>query len=247
MAHSSSFEATDFLLASIQSDLQTAGFVHCPQAKLREAWPELARAKAWDDFVGSFERLPHDNYMADGGRYRRRRYAVFRVRQAGIERAEHQPHFQSTLYNRLNGGIERWFDPIEPEIAEGELLQAWMRFARAAFAPLRAEVAQWHVEVHQFRIEASATGVAKPTPEGVHRDGVDYVLVALIARERIQAGTTTLHLPDGQQVAEFTLTHAGDCVLLDDQRLLHGVTPIVATDQELSGYRDVLVITLRAC
>ena len=43
----------------------------------------------------------------------------------------------------------------------------------------------WHVEVHQFRIEARSGQEGRPTPEGMHRDGVDYVLVLLVNRTNI--------------------------------------------------------------
>ena len=52
--------------------------------------------------------------MADGGRYRKRRFAVFAADgRRGIARKPHQPHYQSRDYNSLNGGIERWFAPIQ--------------------------------------------------------------------------------------------------------------------------------------
>jgi hypothetical protein len=56
--------------------------------------------------------------MADGGRYRRRRYAAFQVSDERIGRLPNQPHFQTLTHNPLNGGVARWFEPIEPRIAQ---------------------------------------------------------------------------------------------------------------------------------
>ena len=55
--------------------------------------------------------------MADGGRYRKRRHAVFAVTASGIARQPAQPHYQSRDYNTLNGGIERWFEPVTEQAA----------------------------------------------------------------------------------------------------------------------------------
>ncbi len=66
----------------------------------------------WDGFAASWDDLGLDTYMADGGRYRRRRHAVFAASAAGIARLEHRPHYQSRDYNALNGGVARWFDPV---------------------------------------------------------------------------------------------------------------------------------------
>jgi hypothetical protein len=36
-----------------------------------------------------------------------------------------------------------------------------------------------------------------------------------------------------------------DAALVDDARVLHGVTPVEPLDPATSGYRDVLVVTFR--
>ena len=103
----------------------------------------------------------------------------------------------------------------------------------------------WHVEVHQFRIEARRGEAGRPTPEGSHRDGVDYVLVLLVNRTNIASGMTSVHDLAGTQLGEFTLTQPLDAALVDDARVLHGVTPVEPLDPATPGYRDVLVVTFR--
>ena len=104
---------------------------------------------------------------------------------------------------------------------------------------------RWHVEVHQFRIEARPDVKGLPTPEGLHRDGVDYVLVLLVNRQNIGSGTTTIHGLDRRLLGSFTLTEPCDAALVDDARVFHGVTPVEPVDLDLPAYRDVLVVTFR--
>jgi hypothetical protein len=104
----------------------------------------------------------------------------------------------------------------------------------------------WHVEVHQFRIEASIDTAGEPTPEGSHRDGVDFVLVLLIDRHNIASGTTTIHRPDGKPLGDFTLTHPFDAALIHDPRVFHGVTAVTPLDPLEPAHRDVLVVTFKA-
>lgn len=99
------------------------------------------------------------------------------------------------------------------------------------------------MEVHQFRIEAQRDEKAQPTPEGVHRDGVDYVLVLLVNRQNISSGTTTVYRFNGDELGSFTLAAPLDAALLDDSRVAHGVTPIEPVDLGRPAYRDVLVVT----
>ena len=97
--------------------------------------------------------------------------------------------------------------------------------------------------MRQFRIEAPLGGEGLPTPEGMHRDGVDFVLVLLVNRANIASGTTSIHAPDGRELGRFTLTFPLDAALVDDARVAHGVTPVKAIDAASPAYRDVLVVT----
>jgi hypothetical protein len=200
----------------------------------------------WDAFAQSWDDMPIDTYMADGGRYRRRRYAVFAAAAgAAITRQPHQPHYQSRDYNTLHGGIERWFEPMRDDIAGGASLTTILHFCRALFERLAPTIRAWHIELHQFRIEARPGETGKPTPEGLHRDGVDYVLVLLIRRRNIKSGTTTIHALDRHLLGSFTLTNPLDTALVHDARVFHGVTPVEPFDPALPAYRDVLVVTFR--
>jgi hypothetical protein len=149
------------------------------------------------------------------------------------------------VYNQLQGGIERWFEPVLPSIVGSASLQALIRFAADAFVTRVPEVPLWRVEVHQFRIEALPDQPGQPTPEGVHRDGVDYVMVTLIDRHNILSGTTSVHSLDADhtEIAHFTLTRPLDSVLIDDHRLAHGVTAVAPQDELQPAWRDVLVVT----
>src|SRR5207244_3016881 len=95
------------------------------------------------------------------------------------------------------------------------------------------------------RIEARAGAPGQPTPEGAHRDGVDYVLVLLVARTNIASGTTTILDLEQRPLGSFTLTHPFDAALVDDARVFHGVTAVEPLDPSLPAHRDVLVVTLK--
>ncbi|MBK1661266.1 2OG-Fe dioxygenase family protein [Paracraurococcus ruber] len=195
-------------------------------------------------FAASWERLEVDRFMADGGRYRRRRHANFTARAGspGHLRGPHRPHYQALVHNSLNGGVERWFGAMEDAVAEGAPLQALLGLGRAV-ADARQPGQDWYVEVHQFRIEAAAGAPGFPTPEGVHHDGVDVVLIGMIARTNLEGGETLVTDDEGQALARFTLLDRLDTAIMDDSRVMHGVTPVAPADPALPSCRDVLVIT----
>ncbi len=232
------------ILEAYSDRLRHEGFLHLQG---RQTFARLAPAlAAWPAFAASWNDLGPDSYMADGGRYRRRRHAVFDLLEGKVERKAHQPHFQSRDYNILNGGVQRWFDPVSDAVASSPISQAIFALCGTVFGLLSPAGTAWHCEFHQFRIETTPQQLGRPTPEGLHRDGVDWVFVMLVDRVNVVEGVTEIGTPDGTPLGSFTLTAPGDAVLLDDHRILHGVTPIHAIDPALPAYRDALVVTLTA-
>jgi len=221
-------------------------FVARPQVK---GWLESFNVNALEDWIAfeaSWNDMPLDQYMADGGRYRRRRYATLSAADGVIRLEPHQPHYQSRDYNALNGGVARDYEPILPDVIHGATMQSVLHFCLQLFGCMEPGRA-WHIECHQFRIEAGNEGQGKPTPEGVHRDGVDFVLVMMVKRQNISSGTTTMHDMTKQQMLDsFTLTAPLDCAIVNDRRCMHGVTPVEQIDPSKPAYRDVLVITFTA-
>lgn len=204
-----------------------------------------ALAPFWDD-------LPLDRYLKDLGRYRSRRHgcAVVHVDEPAphLREVPHRPHWQSTIYNALHGGLERWFDPIDPRMAGAPAWRDLLLQLGRCFAGVRAPAdGRWYVEAHPFRIDTSE-GVGRPTPEGAHRDGVDFVAVILVDRHAITGGETRVFEATGPHGVRFALTTPWSALLLDDTRVIHESTPIqpIHPNDSARGHRDTLVLTFRA-
>jgi hypothetical protein len=102
--------------------------------------------------------------------------------------------------------------------------------------------ARWFIEAHQFRIDTQQ-GIGRPTPEGAHRDGVDFVAVILVDRRAVRGGETRVFEAHGSAGVRFTMIEPWTALLLDDARVIHETTPILP--DALPGVRDTLVLTYR--
>ena len=222
------------------ADLQRQGFAVLGAAQVaRLAGVAAADLAQWSS---TWEALSVDNYLRDGGRYRKRRHSCFVVHPERVAPVPHRPHWQPVEYNALHGGMQRHFDPMDPRLVAQpgwELLLQWL----AAVASGLKGQQPWFVEAHQFRID-TADGIGRPTPEGAHRDGVDLVAVFLVQRRAIKGGETRVFAADDPRGLRFTLTEPWSLLLLDDARVIHESTPIMPTAP--GGWRDTLVVTLRA-
>jgi hypothetical protein len=190
----------------------------------------------------SWDHLELDNYLKDGGRYRRRRHSCFVQAGEELVQAPHRAHWQPLEYNALHGGMRRLFEPIAPPTVAQP---AWGRLLKTlgdVCSRVRGD-RTWYVEAHQFRID-TADGIGRPTPEGAHRDGVDFVAVILVNRSHIRGGETRVFDADGPAGKRFTMTEPWTLLLLDDATVIHESTPIMPANGH--GHRDTLVLTWRA-
>jgi hypothetical protein len=200
------------------------------------------------DFAATWNDLPPDPYLKDGGHYRRRRHSSFVVEGVDLRRVPHRPHFQSSNYNALHGGMERWFLPLDAGLADHPAFHR----AVVALGDLCSGVAgarPWFVEAHQFRIDTHE-GIGRPTPEGAHRDGVDFVAIFFVARAGIKGGETRVFEAATPSGLRFTLAEPWSLLFLDDARVIHESTPIQPCEpapggDSMRGHRDTLVLTFR--
>lgn len=225
----------------VHGALQSHGFALLSAAAVAE-WLGVSPTEL-DALHAGWNQLPADGYLKDGGRYRSRRHSCFVVDGARVEQVPHRAHWQPLEYNALHGGMQRWFEPMEPEVvaqpAWGRLLA---RLGEAASALRGAQ--PWFVEAHPFRIDTT-DGIGRPTPEGAHRDGVDLVAVFMVARHAIKGGESRVFDANGPSGQRFTLREPWSLLLLDDARVIHESTPIQPEVADALGWRDTLVVTCR--
>ena len=228
-------------LAALPTQMCDAGWAvldAASVARLCEGAPSLPAA-----WAGHWADLPPDPHLRDGGRYRRRRHACFVVEAGHVQPVAHRAHWQPLEYNALHGGFERWFEPLSPGLSADPRWTGLLR-GLAGVADLLHPRPRWFVEAHAFRIDTEG-GIGRPTPEGAHRDGVDLVVVMLMARHNIKGGETRVFDALGPQGLRFTLSEPGSVLLLDDERMIHESTPIQPLDPAAPAWRDTLVLTFR--
>jgi hypothetical protein len=228
---------------SALDDLSRQGYAFIPAGELGSVLHvDVAALHA---LQGSWASLPRDEYLRDGGRYRFRRYACF-IQSFGaggsLIQQPHRAHWQPTSYNALHGGLERWFEPVDGAIAGSPAWNALVRSIGTLFRQLRP-VERWYIEAHQFRIDTT-DGIGRPTPEGAHRDGVDFVALILVQRRNVRGGETRVFDARGSTGVRFTMQEPWSILLMDDERVIHETTPIQPDGGD--GTRDTLVLTYRA-
>ncbi len=190
----------------------------------------------------SWHHLTPDEYLKDGGKYRKRRHASIELGPSDVHVVPQRAHWQPTTYNALHGGMHRWFDPITTDVLSSRFFKELLMWLAKLASRIDGEKL-WYSEAHQFRIDTT-DGIGRPTPEGAHRDGVDWVALCLIERTNVTGGETHVFEVDTPNGQRFTMSQPWSLLILDDRRVIHETTPI--QPDGANGWRDTLVITLRA-
>ena len=233
--------APTFAQSDLLHSLQLRGHAFL-QADQTQDWLRV-RNHCWLEFADFWHALAPDRHMADGGRYRLRRYGRFgRTRTGGLEQLPHAPYEQPLHINPLNGGVARHFEPLEKDFADHPALRWLLLGLSRTLDALAPSPSGWAIDAHAYRILAEDGVPGRPSPEGLHRDGVDYVVSLLVQRHNIDGGITTLTDAEGRFLARRMLVEPLDLLLLDDLALRHDVSPVHRIEPQLPGYRDVLVL-----
>jgi hypothetical protein len=230
--------------ADIAGEVRRKGYLTVPGSAFRTAdWaPAMAGLRA------AYGDLEPDAYLADGGAYRLRRHVRYRYRAAreALLPERPGPYLQSAEVNPFAGGMPRHFAPVPPAVRDNPFLHALLLRSVRVFADGSAPC-DWEVDVHLVRIRALADEIGLPSPEGVHRDGFDFISLHLMDRRRVLGGRSIICAADGTPIENPLLAEPMDSLYADDHRILHGTEPVrldPATGAP-EGHRDMLLTSYR--
>jgi hypothetical protein len=223
-------------------DLTDQGFAWIPATR----WSIASEHQThWNELRNDWDRLDLDRYLARGATFRLRRYGRYYWSPARDEllALPHRPYFQPIAENSYAGGVNREFAPLLPESLSNPFLRALIRCVFVCLpVPLEKQVCPWEVRIHQVRIVATPLEPGHPAPEGIHQDGTDFLTLHLVRRWNVTGGTTTIYDLERKPKLSVTLQDCLDTFILEDARVMHGVTPVHVSAGSDSGTRDLLGI-----
>ena len=189
-----------------------------------------------DSFKQFFNELPVDPYVK--GKYRFRRLSRFTAAGNQLVKLPHGYLFQSKEYNPLVGDIKREFAEIDDALTQLDDFKKLV-FAFIDACKLHPEA---EIGVHQIRTTCSLNNFGNPAPEGIHRDGTDFIGILSVNRENIQGAETHLYVEKKEKPVFKKILNPGELLLVNDREFFHFTTPIKPTS-DVQGVRDVFVLT----
>ena len=216
------------------------GFAWMP----RTAWsfsPQLE--PHWQRLCEDWGRLEPDRYLERSAKFRLRRYGRYYWSPADdqLTALPQEPYFQPKDENPYAGGIARNFAPLLPDTVHNPFLRELVRSTFACLpVPGNREGKTWEVRIHQIRIVALPEEPGRPAPEGIHHDGTDFLTLHLVRRHNVAGGESTIYDLERKPIWRDTMRETLDSLILEDPRVMHGVTPVHSADGRTLATRDML-------
>ena len=166
--------------------------------------------------------------------FRRRAIAKFRLsRPTGpgpwaIDRVPAQAFAQEVEGSDVRA-LKRVFDEAEDAVTGHREFLKLLGALGSLVGSLRAGARELSLTMHQVSIIADADTLGDNSPEGIHKDGADFIVSALvIAREGITGGQSVIYGPDKEtEYLRFELQPGQGIFQADaSSSLWHDVTPI---------------------
>lgn len=144
-------------------------------------------------------------------------------------------------------GLPRRFEAIDPSLTQtSEYRDFLSKVADCVYT--RCPTSQMIMFVHHVHTFVTPEEpVASNTPEGIHQDGADFIISALvIERHQVEGGESRIYLDDRKEPALSTQLEVGQGIFQPDRgtRLWHDLTPIRLSPTGQYGFRSVIGIDM---
>jgi len=195
------------------------------------------------DFLLSYHNLPIDLKNKNGSPIRTRRYANYMIENDNFQ---NNLNIFYTGKNTFSQDVddhrkeERVFPLIEEKFIDDDFLLRLM-VQCCSLDHLKGNK-YYDISVHQVRQICYPGVESHNSPEGIHKDGVDYIVSALVMnRYNIDGGESIVYDDKNKNKIYNTTLEKGEGIFQDDKRLWHYVTPVTTNNNYIGiGIRDIL-------
>lgn len=137
----------------------------------------------------------------------------------------------------------RLFSPMENEVIDPYFYHLMTQIVGLTLHS-NPNILKVNVSIHQVRLLSYPNLESDNAPEGIHRDGADYIVSALIMNKyNIKEGVSSIYDPNKKFIYSTNLEE-GEFIFQEDRHLWHDITPI-KSDNNYIGYRDILGFDLK--
>lgn len=204
-----------------------------PISLVKEFWKGISKR---DDVVAQIESVQP---------FRKRACWEFRLDSFGLSYWRIEPLGRPVFKQKTRDerARERRFAPLPKRLLANHDLQLFMgTICQLVKQTGRSIPPSLNVTLHMMRTYTE-TGGRKPAPEGVHQDGVAFIVSGLVVdRVNVKGGVSKVYYDRGGTLALERELKVGECLFQADnlQNYWHEITPIFPIEKNDLAYRSIV-------
>ena len=102
------------------------------------------------------------------------------------------------------------------------------------------DIKKLNISIHQVRQICYPNIVSENSPEGIHQDGADYIISALVINHiNLKGGISKIYDLDKNIIDEHILKEK-EFIFQNDKKLYHHITPVECYNDNYLGFRDII-------
>ena len=188
------------------------------------------------ELAASFDNLPLDEYTPTGNRFRRLgnfevNYDYGNLNFKQVSSSITQP----ADVNSYLGDVEREYAPIEHEVM----------FTNPTFRKMILQMQMttgWRGDfsLHQIRITAQNGERAEPAPEGIHRDGYEFIMPFMVNFQNVKGGEAQIYTNEKKILVNMRPI-PNTYLMFKDREVMHFGAPVKQRDESMPAHWDAFV------
>lgn len=191
------------------------------------------------EIIDSFNNMPRDQHSLSRRRHiRLSQYFIYWEEGSWVlALLPQRKYVQSAKHIRLAeaGGVKRHRDQLE--------IDPTPIVAKIMDSLTLAKSGQYQANVNQIRVVCDHEFKGVTVPEGPHRDGHEFSVIAVVKRHNVSGGVTQVIDPKSNKIVLETTLQENQAILIDDERYIHYATDITQQTDH-TGYRDIWVVEI---
>jgi hypothetical protein len=234
---------------AIKEELRTQGYSFVRGTELRGS-PVLERQRR--GFLEAFRDVPLELVENCKDQNRGRRVQEFDLLPQTRQLVPRLPTMDGFVEYQLSAGLNpeyngvtRKFHSLTEKQRQNDFFQTLV-FWYFDQLPLTEEEKNRPLEVgvHLIDYRPRVGLPSVPTPNRPHRDGEPWVMIALVHRQAVSGGQSTVHDDFDTEVFRVTLTDPLDLIILNDEMVKHHVHEITAATSAEEASRVALAVDI---
>ena len=139
--------------------------------------------------------------------------------------------------------VPRVYQEISPRLTSQPLFKEFLQKMSLLVKNVDPSIIEIDAVLWQTALSPLANRLSTNSPEGIHQDGADFIVSALvIERENVEGGLSILYQDDKRTELICTELQPGEAIFQADDKtpIWHNVTPVKVTNGATSGKRNSL-------